>query len=79
MCYVVVTDANKQGCVAQGCVAFKTRFGKELSELTKELNRIAPRRGIQIVTISRPTAYGEYAPYSFVQSEEELKEAVRTM
>ena len=76
MCYVVVTDANKQGCVA-----FKTRFGKELSELTKELNRIAPRRGIQIVivTISRPTAYGEYAPYSFVQSEEELKEAVRTM
>ena len=74
MCYVVVTDINKQGCIA-----FKTRFGKGLSELTKELNRIAPRRGIQIVTISRPTAYGEYAPYSFVQSEEELKEAVRTM
>ena len=74
MCYVVVADANKQGCVA-----FKTRFGKELSELTKELNRIAARRGIQIVIISRPTAYGEYAPYSFVQSEEELKEAVRAM
>ena len=74
MCYVVVADANKQGCVA-----FKTRFGKELSELTKELNRIAARRGIQIVIISRPTAYGEYAPYNFVQSEEELKEAVRTM
>ena len=74
MCYVVAKDINKQGCVA-----FKTRFGKELSELTKELNRIAPRRGIQIVIISRPTAYGEYAPYSFVQSEEELKEAVRAM
>ena len=26
-----------------------------------------------------PTAYGEYAPYSFVQSEEELKEAVCAM
>ena len=74
MCYIVVTDANRQGCVA-----FKTCFGKELSDLTKELNRIAPRRGIQIVIISRPTAYGEYAPYSFVQSEEELKEAVRAM
>ena len=74
MCYVVVTDTNKQGCVA-----FKTRFGKELSELTKELNRITPRRRIQIVIISRPTAYGEYAPYNFVQSEEELKEAVRIM
>lgn len=74
MCYVVVTDAKKQGCVA-----FKTCFGKELSELTKELNRITPHRGIQIVIISRPTAYGEYAPYNFVQSEVELKEAVRTM
>lgn len=74
MCYVVAKDINKQGCVA-----FKTHLGKELSVLTKELNQIAPRRGIQIVTISRPTAYGEYAPYSFVQSKEELKAAVQAM
>ena len=74
MCYVVVTDANKQGGVA-----FRTKFGKELADLVKELNRIVPRRGIQIVTISRPIAYGEYAPYNFVKSKEELKEAVRTM
>ena len=56
MCYIIAKDVNKHGCIA-----FKTRLGKATAELTKELNRIAPRRGIQIVTISRPVAYGEYA------------------
>ena len=74
MCYVIAKDMNKQGCVAM-----KAHLGKELSMLTKELNAIAPRRGIQIVTISRPTAYGEYAPYAFVKNQEELKAAVRAM
>ena len=74
MCYVVIKDVNKRGCVA-----YKTKLGKGLAELTRELNQLAPRRGIQVVTISRPTAYGEYAPYSFVDSEEALKEAVLAM
>ena len=74
MCYVIAKDINKQGCVA-----FKTRLGKDLAVFTRELNELAPRRGIQIVTISRPTAYGEYAPYSFVQSKDEMKMAVRAM
>ena len=74
MCYLIAKDVNKQGCFA-----LKTRLGKELAALTRELNELAPRRGIQIVTISRPTAYGEYAPYTFVDSEEELKEAVKAM
>ena len=74
MCYLIAKDVNKQGCFA-----LKTRLGKRLAALTRELNELAPRRGIQIVTISRPTAYGEYAPYTFVDSEEELKEAVKAM
>ena len=74
MCYLIAKDINKQGCVA-----YKTRLGKNLSELTLKLNQLASRRGIQIVTISRPTAYGEYAPYSFVNSQEELIDAVRAM
>ena len=74
MCYVVIKDIYKQGCVA-----YKTKLGKGLAELIRELNQLAPRRGIQVVTISRPTAYGEYAPYSFVESSEDLKEAVRAM
>ena len=67
MCYVLAKDRNKHGCVA-----LKTRIGEELDAL-------APHKGIEIVTISRPTAYGEYAPYSFVQTAEELKEAVKRM
>lgn len=35
--------------------------------------------GIQLVTISRPTAYGEYAPYRFVHSEEEFAAQVMAM
>lgn len=34
---------------------------------------------IQLVTISRPSAYGEYEPYHFVDSEEEFAYAVAQM
>ena len=34
-------------------------------------------RGVQLVTISRPTAYGEYAPYHFVDTEKEFKTLVK--
>ncbi|WP_330684386.1 DUF6718 family protein [Sporofaciens musculi] len=29
---------------------------------------------IQLVTISRPSAYGEYEPYRFVDSEQEFEQ-----
>ena len=31
---------------------------------------------IQLVTISRPSAYGEYEPYDFVDTKEEFQYAV---
>lgn len=34
---------------------------------------------IQLVTISRPSAYGEYEPYHFVDSKSEFAEAVGQM
>ena len=52
MCYVVAKDRNKQGCVA-----LKSRIGKHLSEYTRSLNESLPREGIQIIVISRHTAY----------------------
>ena len=73
-CYIIAKDINKRGCVA-----LKTKIGQELADLNEELNRIVTKRSIQIVVISRPTAYGEYAPYSFVQNSDELKEAVSRM
>ena len=60
MCYLVAKDRN-----AHGCFALKTTHGKHLVELKRELNREVGYKGVQLVTISRPTAYGEYAPYHF--------------
>lgn len=34
---------------------------------------------IQLVTISRPSAYGEYEPYHFTDTEEEFEKAVVNM
>ena len=42
----------------------------------RELNNIVGYKGVQLVTISRPTAYGEYAPYHFVDTEQEFKPLV---
>ena len=57
MCYLVAKDRN-----AHGCFALKTTHGKHLVELKRELNKEVGYKGVQLVTISRPTAYGEYAP-----------------
>lgn len=72
MCYLIAKD-----CDAHGCFAFKTTQGKHLVELKRELNEAVGYKGVQLVTISRPTAYGEYAPYHFVETEEEFKELVK--
>ena len=32
-----------------------------------------------LVTISRPTAYGEYAPYTFIEDEKEFEKLVQKM
>ena len=48
---------------AHGYFALKTTHGKHLVELKRELNKAVGYKGVQLVTISRPTAYGEYAPY----------------
>ena len=34
---------------------------------------------IQLVTNSRPSAYGEYEPYHFVDTEQEFEQAVKNM
>lgn len=53
MCYLIAKD-----CDAHGCFAFKTTHGKHLAELKMELNEAVGYKGVQLVTISRPTAYG---------------------
>ena len=72
MCYLVAKDRD-----AHGCFALKTSHGKHLAELKRELNRAVGYKEVQLVTISRLTAYGEYAPYHFVDTEQELQTLVK--
>ena len=73
----VLSDCeNKNG---HGCYALKTTHGKALVELKRGLNKTAAPKGIQLVTISRPNAYGEYAPYRFVRDETEFIHAVHEL
>lgn len=74
MCYLVAKDTKKHGCYA-----LKTTHGKQLVRMKRELNAIVAHKGIQLVTISRPTAFGEYAPYQFASSEDEFRKKVIAM
>lgn len=56
----------------------ETEYGKKLVALKEELNKAVEYK-IQLVTISRPMAYGEYAPYHFVDTEQEFKDLVLAM
>lgn len=62
---------------SRGCIALKINHGKNLVELKRRLNM--GYGGIELITISRPTAYGEYAPYQFVDTEQEFEEIVRDL
>ena len=72
MCCLVAKDRD-----AHCWFALKITHGKHLVELKRELNKAVGYKGIQLVTISRPTAYGEYAPYQFVDTEQEFQAIVK--
>lgn len=74
MCYLIAKDKNKHGCYA-----LKTSHGKHLVTLKRTLNEAVAAKGIQLVTLSRPTAYGEYAPYHFVENEKDFTARVLSM
>ena len=67
MCYLIAKRFKKSGCIA-----LQTEPGKEMAKFA---DAIQEKLGydIQIITISRPTAYGEYEPYHFVNSYEEFE------
>ena len=72
MCYLIAKDGK-----SHGCLAFKITHGKHLVELKRKWNRAVGYKGVQLVTISRPTAYGEYAPYQFVDTEQEFEKTLK--
>lgn len=74
MCYLVAKDIDRDGCVA-----LQMQHGVHLAEYKKKLIEAVGYEKIQLVTISRPSAYGEYEPYNFVFSEEEFSKQVLDM
>lgn len=71
MCYLIAKERE-----GYGCLALKTKHGEHLANLKSELDDAVGLKGVQLVTLSRPTAYMEYTPYHFVDSEQEFKEKV---
>ena len=74
MCYLIAKNIN-----SEGCVALRTTHGKHLSEFKRTLEKKVGYDKIQLVTISRPSAYGEYEPYRFVETKDEFAQAVEQM
>lgn len=74
MCYLVAKKIDDVGCVA-----LKTTHGRHLSEFKRKVEAVVGYDKIQLVTISRPSAYGEYEPYRFVDTKEEFAKAVEAM
>lgn len=66
MCYLIAKRINKSGCIA-----LQTKAGEKMAKFADDVQE---KLGydIQIITISRPTAYGEYEPYHFVHSNNEF-------
>lgn len=69
MCYLI---ARKEG--TEGCIALHTSHGKQLSTFKKEISVHKGCEEIELITISRPSAYVEYEPYHFAKSEREFLE-----
>lgn len=74
MCYLIAKRFDDKGCIA-----VKSEHGKKLSSFTREIQEKIGLNGVQLVTISRPSAYGEYEPYQIVQTMDEFKERVLSM
>lgn len=53
--------------------------GKALADFTEKLQRQMGQNGVQLVTISRPSAYGEYEPYEIIENKEKFQERILTL
>lgn len=73
MCYIIAKRFKQSGCIA-----LQARRGKELAEFASNLQEELDD-DIQIVAITRPTAYGEYEPYQFVHSFKEFESAAHML
>ena len=74
MCYLVAKKADGIGSLAQ-----HTAHWKPLVDCKKKIIKERVADNIQLFPISRPSAYGEYEPYRFVDTEQEFEESVKSL
>lgn len=74
MCYLI---ARKQGNI--GCIALRTSHGKHLVDLKRKTTEKVGYENIELITISRPSAYCEYEPYRFVDAEKDFLKQIQEM
>ena len=67
MCYLIAKKFNETGCIA-----LQTEIGDKLASLSRYLTLATLDKGIQIITVSDPSTYNEYAPYNFVATEKDF-------
>ena len=73
MCYLIARRTD-----AMGCVAFRTEAGKKMAKFARKLQEVVGVE-VEIITISRPSAFGEYEPYRFVHSYEEFEKEAKKL
>lgn len=74
MCYLVAKKAD-----GIGSIALQISHGQHLVDFKKKIIKEIGVENIQLVTISRPSAYGEYEPYRFVDTEQEFEESLKLL
>lgn len=72
MCYLVAKWFDEIGSLAM-----QTEAGQSLNDMVDRIDSHFGHDRLQLVTISRPSAYGEYEPYTFVSSEQEMVDALQ--
>ena len=74
MCYLIAKKAD-----GIGSIALQTSHGQHLVDFKKKIIKEIGVENIQLVTVSRPSAYGEYEPYRFVDTEQEFEESLKLL
>ena len=71
--YIVAKNKDKNGCIA-----YMSEDRTEIANTVRLLNGEG-HKGLEVMGISRPEAYGEYAPYVIVSSIEEFIDKAREL
>lgn len=74
MCYLIAKRID-----GIGCIAYQTIHGKKLADFTEKLLDEIGYNNIELLTISKPSAYEEYGPYQFIDSQSAFEKAVLAM